>query len=208
MKNLILKILAALVITGLAAWLFFYDKAAQPGNLSGTHADITDCNTCHIPWQGVKDYMCLQCHEFGDVSALDPRLRFHEAEKYCLKCHREHLGPDANISKVDHTIFHGGLLCTQCHLDRHQGLFGSNCRECHGITSMKIEGFRHPAENRTDCNRCHKGPAFHYDERVWEIILKGMGMTSVNQEDCWQCHITLHWPHLKQKMIWPRAQEP
>ena len=159
------------------------------------------CYTCHFlenPKDNKKvvDSNCLDCHDF-DQDTLGKEIRFHEARQRCLSCHKEHGLLEAGITKMDHTLLNGELLCSQCHFDPHKGLFGQNCRDCHGIRDWKIAGYHHPAEDRTDCNRCHKGPASHYDEIFWDFILKDMGMVSIQPENCGQCHTISHWPDLK-----------
>jgi hypothetical protein len=47
---------------------------------------------------------------------LTPMNRFHEAQKFCLECHTEHQGLKEDISKMDHKLLSGDLLCTQCHV--------------------------------------------------------------------------------------------
>lgn len=197
-----------LLVVGFSAWLFLNDKAAEPGALSRSHADAHDCETCHVPWKGVSAEMCLQCHEFSDVTNLPPELRFHETEQYCLRCHQEHRGATAKISQMDHTLLNGDLLCSQCHLDRHNGLFGQECRECHRITTWKVQGFRHPPEEKKNCSRCHKAPRSHYDEHFWGLIEKdhfqGQAETKpIEVKECWLCHNTRphSWRHRRIRLV-------
>jgi len=192
-------ILGVLSVLALSVWLFLYDDAAEPGPLSSFHEDVQDCTACHKPWSGVSDQQCLECHDVLDKSVLKREIRFHEGGKNCLVCHKEHRMLGMTISKMDHTILNEQLMCTQCHFDRHDGLFGENCRECHGINSWEVEGYRHPAQERTDCSRCHRGPASHHDVRFWNLIVKDMEMETVSQNDCWRCHTIYHWRHLKMK---------
>ncbi len=185
--------LGVLLVVAFSAWLFLYDDAAQPGPLSFFHEDIQDCTACHEPWRGASDKQCLECHDFDDSPMLKKEIRFHEARQNCMACHKEHQMLGANISIMDHKPLNEELLCTTCHFDRHDGLFGRNCRECHGIRSWKVPGYRHPVEDRTDCYRCHKGPQSHYDERFWDLIVKDMEKESVPERDCCQCHTIYHW---------------
>lgn len=192
-------ILAAIIT--LSAWLYAYEKAAEPGGLSAMHADITDCKTCHIPWQGVTNEMCLECHYFDEPDELHPRIRFHTAETHCLSCHGEHFGHAANITKMDHTVLNEALSCTMCHYDPHEKLFGTNCRTCHGIFTWEIEGYAHPQAEGRNCDRCHRAPLSHQDETFWNEIATSHAPLSENKiapspNDCWKCHTTHAWPHL------------
>jgi len=189
--------LFVLAVVAFSLWLFLKDDAAQPGPLSVSHEEITGCEECHTPWRGVSDEKCLQCHEFGSRASLIPLIAFHEANEYCLKCHREHGGAAADISRMDHTLLNGELLCTQCHFDKHDGLFGRDCRACHGITTWKVEGYRHPPEGNRECARCHRAPRSHYEPEFWSRIEKGMSETSVSQKKCWECHRVHDWRHRK-----------
>jgi len=186
---------AVLLAIALCVWLFLNEEAAEPGDLSVFHEEIDQCNFCHIPWRGVSDRMCLQCHEFGEVSLLRREIRFHEEERHCLQCHVEHRGLRGNIAKMDHTILSGKIQCTQCHTDIHNGLFGSGCRECHGIRTWDVPGFRHPPVDRKNCSRCHTVPHSHRDRAFWEKIERSYGETSevIAPEDCWRCHTIRDW---------------
>lgn len=191
------QVLAGLFVIVFSGWLFTYDKAAQPGPLSPPHRDLEDCTYCHVPWKGVSEKQCLGCHDFSDVTLLPRLIHFHEAEEKCLHCHQEHGVFESGISEMDHTLLNEALLCTACHFDVHRGLFGEDCRECHLISTWKIEGYRHPSAERRDCARCHKPPAFHEDARYWQVILESTGVENATPKDCRRCHTVNHWPHLK-----------
>jgi hypothetical protein len=193
------RVVVGLSVIVFSGWLFVHDKAAQPGPLSPPHRDLGDCTYCHVPWKGVSEKQCLACHDFSDVASLPrPRLiRFHEAKKNCLYCHQEHGIFESGISQMDHTVLNEALLCTVCHFDVHRGRFGEDCRACHAISAWKIAGYHHPSVERKDCARCHKPPAFHEDKRYWQIILESTGVQEAALEDCWRCHTTNQWPHLR-----------
>ena len=200
MKKTIVNTGVAVLIIGFSVWLYAYDQASEPGALSSAHQFIGSCETCHIPWQGVTNQKCLQCHYFESVSALKPQIRFHEAQKHCLDCHTEHHGAAADISEVDHTLFNGDLSCTQCHFKTHDGKFGNDCRACHGITTWNIKGFRHPPADNRNCHRCHAAPASHGETSFWDRILKGHRQGDYRGEkplvkECWRCHTTHRWEH-------------
>lgn len=184
------------MVIACSVWLFLNDKAAQPGSLSGYHNVVEECEACHEPWKGVTDKQCLSCHDLHDSSSLRREIRFHEAGTRCVTCHKEHGMLGKTISEMKHTTLHEDLLCDDCHFDRHEGFFGSECRACHDITTWKIPRYRHPEAERKDCFKCHKAPASHYDKRFWTLILKDMTRKDVSPQDCWKCHTIRHWPHL------------
>ena len=199
MKKNAVNTIIALLIIGFSIWLYGFDKAAEPGSLNMVHADISDCMDCHIPWQGVTDRMCLQCHEFEDAEALNPRIRFHTAEANCLHCHSEHRGTNGNIAEMNHTILNGNLACTACHYDPHEKLFGENCRNCHRISTWTVQGYRHPSADIANCNRCHRPPYSHLDPQFWEKIKSSRpGRQTIDSpKDCRRCHTTHAWAHLQ-----------
>lgn len=201
MKKIVFDVIIIVLITGMAVWLWAYDKAAKPGALSSAHDFIADCETCHVPWRGVNEESCIKCHDFDSPEALEPWLRFHEAQEHCLDCHTEHRGYGADISKVDHTLFNPDLSCTDCHYDAHNGKFGEDCRACHRIDTWEIKGYRHPPAESKDCHRCHGPPASHHVEDFWDKIIEGHEMIMDREdlpdmEDCWRCHTTHRWGHL------------
>jgi hypothetical protein len=190
------RFLSIVFIFSFSVWLFLYDRAAQPGSLSGYHNDVNECEACHEPWNGVTEERCFFCHDLADPFSLRKEIRFHETGTRCLKCHKEHGMLGETISNMDHTVLHGDLLCSACHFDKHDGLFGSECRTCHSITTWKIPGYRHPVTGRKDCFKCHKAPESHYDKRFWNLIVDDMEEHAVSPSDCWRCHTIRHWPHL------------
>lgn len=202
MKKLLLNTAATVLIIGFSIWLYASDEAAKPGALSSSHDFIDDCETCHTPWQGVKDDMCRQCHFFDNPAAMKPRIRFHESGKNCLECHFEHRGYSADISEVDHTLFHTNLSCTDCHFDQHDGKFGDDCRACHDIDTWEVSGFRHPPAEDRNCHRCHGTPASHREPDFWDEIQESHEIVtdrsqSPPAEDCWRCHTTHRWGHMR-----------
>jgi hypothetical protein len=204
------KVYLALGILGVvsfATWLFFYDAAAEPGPVSFFHESIDDCTICHKPWRGVSDERCLQCHGFKGGSNQRTEIRFHEAKTECLTCHKEHQLLGTTITAMDHRILNDDLLCSTCHFDKHEGLFGEQCRECHGIKTWKVATYKHPPEDRRRCHVCHKGPQSHYNTRFWLLIVEDMGQEDIPQEDCWRCHGIYHWGHLKMEHRIPATSD-
>lgn len=202
MRANIVNIVVLALIIAFSIWLYGYDEAAMPNDLSSAHDAFGDCRTCHVPWKGVDNWSCLQCHPFDEVTALKPQIRFHEAGKHCLSCHTEHRGSRADISEMDHTLLNGALECTQCHVDPHGAKFGNDCRACHGITEWQVEGFRHPAAENRNCSRCHPVPESHLNDAFWEKIREGHQEQRLEQplptpKECWRCHITHRWDHLR-----------
>lgn len=196
----ITHILSIVLVLGLSVWLLTWEQAARPGEISESHSGVAACADCHETWKGVSEENCKGCHFFADPLALHPRVRFHMAEEYCLDCHTEHRGENA-LSRMDHAILNPDLECGVCHLDAHRGKFGEDCRECHGLTSWNVAGFKHPLEERRNCGRCHATPLSHEHEGFWDVIeerhMARAGGKEPSVEECWRCHITHDWRHLR-----------
>jgi len=94
------------------------------GPLSSNHANFgNDCAACHDQFASVTNEKCNVCHEkFGDklgVYSYDShylyrsddfrRLVSSVSETPCFSCHAEHLGRDANITKLTDS------QCLKCH---------------------------------------------------------------------------------------------
>jgi hypothetical protein len=188
------------LVVAFTVWLFLDKNAARPGPLIAPHRAVADCQDCHVPWKGVGDDLCLNCHGFGNVDDLRPELRFHQAERYCTVCHKEHRGMNGSISRMDHTILHPDLTCDRCHLDPHDALFGANCRECHELKTWRIAGYHHPPREDQNCSRCHAVPLSHQGKHFEELILKfhlekTLEKTAVEPNQCWRCHVVHDWRH-------------
>lgn len=192
-----------LVLTAFSIWLFGSEEAAQPGMLRTVHAESASCEDCHTPWRGVDNAACLNCHSFYAAGEDLPRkIRFHETDELCLDCHTEHRGSVASISTMDHTLLHPDLLCSTCHFDPHERLFGENCRACHGISDWEVPGYRHPPVERGNCARCHRPPLSHQDRRFWQRLeerhqLKIGEDAEVKPRECGKCHVPHSWSHLR-----------
>ena len=189
-----------ILITAVTAgvFLFFREEAAKPGNLGSPHARFSSCTICHDPWQGVNEASCRQCHFFNNIQAMEPSIRFHEQRKHCLTCHTEHQGRKGPVSAMDHTLLNPKLSCTRCHFDPHSGLFGPDCRECHGLRTWQVKGFKHPSQDHKACNRCHEPPQSHRFPEFKQRILEGheqvfSGDDSRTIDECWRCHLTDDW---------------
>lgn len=94
------------------------------GPVSSAHATFEqDCAACHTPFGEVSVDACSTCHEkYGDEIGVYSfashflyrsndfsRLATSEHETNCAACHTEHLGRDAEITRVD------DARCLTCH---------------------------------------------------------------------------------------------
>jgi hypothetical protein len=197
-----LRILCIIALVAFSTWLVYRKEAAQPGLLRAVHEENATCGDCHVPWRGVSNKACLECHSFHDTSGLRTKIRFHETESLCLSCHTEHRGVVGRVSKMDHTLLNPELQCSTCHFDPHKKLFGESCRECHGIYRWDVPGYRHPLAERENCVRCHRPPLSHQDQSFWKRLevrhqIKIGSDENVKPQECWKCHVPHSWEHLR-----------
>jgi hypothetical protein len=201
-------------ITGWAALV-------EPGPLSPAHASLQrDCQTCHTPHKGVEPAKCIACHtgtDFGTKAST----RFHANAKQCTTCHIEHDGgaslarmdhealldpdfwrvplrpPGAGISKT-HPETTDALSCVSCHAarDRHQGLFGKDCKSCHTLADWKVAAFRHPSVNSRQCAECHKAPPSHFMMH-FEMVSQRVAKERAPVNQCVACHTTDSWNNVR-----------
>ena len=196
----------------------------SPGPLSPRHAYLADkCASCHETNVGVTAVKCTVCHANAERLLGRQPSAFHASVRECGTCHVEHRGTNIRPVVMDHLELAriGGrilkrsprgdaeaLNCAGCHstIDRHLGLFGKDCAQCHVTASWRIAGYQHPSPSSFDCAQCHQAPPSHYmmhfdkiskkiagqeDEKVAECC----GPAQVRQ--CFRCHQTTSWNDIR-----------
>jgi hypothetical protein len=188
------------------------ERFVAPGPLSTAHSALAGkCASCHTPVKGVEAKTCLSCHagtDFGDKQSTV----FHAQAAECISCHVEHQG-DRGIVRMNHAalldpgvwrlttprgpvgkagpVSKAVLNCSGCHSvsDKHLGLFGSGCAACHSTSIWKIEGYRHPSTNSTQCVECHKAPPSHFMEH-FSMVSQRAARNKARVDQCYACHTT------------------
>lgn len=91
------------------------------------------------------------------------------------------------------------LDCKTCHAsrDRHWGLFGGDCAQCHATTQWNIAEFRHPPPSSTDCVQCHQAPPSHFMEHFKMVSMKVAGVENARVDQCYSCHQTTTWNDIR-----------
>jgi hypothetical protein len=91
------------------------------------------------------------------------------------------------------------LNCAACHgtKDRHVGLFGQDCAQCHRTATWAIIEFRHPSPRSTDCAQCHQAPPSHYMEHFHMVSMRVAGKPHAKVSQCFLCHETTAWNDIK-----------
>lgn len=174
------------------------------------HASIQECRTCHVEHQGTNIRPVAMDHvELARIGArtLAQASRRDGASAATLKSLETWLRiriPD----QLDASSAREVLNCAGCHFtkDRHLGLFGKDCAQCHAMTKWTIAEFRHPSPRSTNCAQCHQAPPSHYMmhfdmiskkiARQEDALVAGCcGSAQVNQ--CYRCHQTTSWNDIR-----------
>jgi hypothetical protein len=218
-------VLAGLAIAALAIVLLLrstslgdvatWQQQASPGRLSAAHAFLeSNCAACHTPVAGVEAANCIACHASNEWLLQRQPTAFHASIGSCRECHPEHQGGWRPPSTMDHATLAaigmrqtGGkdarpetvLDCAACHgtKDRHFGLFGQDCVQCHTTTRWTIPEFRHPSARSTDCAQCHQAPPSHYMGHFHMVSARVAGKPHARVEQCYLCHQTTAWNDIK-----------
>jgi hypothetical protein len=175
------------------------NKALLQREPSAFHADIGSCAKCHHEHQGqvvsttTMDHAILArigLQQMKTASADDPK------RTALVNWLRQSDAP----SLTSHLQRAESLLnCTGCHStkDRHFGLFGANCAQCHGTTKWTIPEFRHPSSASQSCVQCHQAPPSHYMMHFKMISAKVAREPSADVTECFKCHQTTAWNDIR-----------
>jgi hypothetical protein len=167
-----------------------------------------DCGSCHFDEHRAQfSQPCSDCHTAEDwkqsaAAKFDhDRARFRltgrHAEVSCQSCHKPvsdvRKKPDGSTD-ADYMRFRGLKFdrCIACHVDPHEGRFGTNCEKCHipgGWKNVKISGFDHSKTGfpltglhlGVACEKCHK------PNPKKRSVYKGL-----SHERCRDCHTDWH----------------
>ena len=166
------------------------------------HADIEECRGCHIEHQGgtnrpvSMDHSMLARIGWGragagqsiGAKAAEGGKAMSELAHQLARMTGGH--PAGDIAALD---------CQSCHAfrDRHRGLFGSECAECHQTDSWKVAGFLHPSPRSQECAQCHQAPPSHYMMHFQMISMMVAGQMHAKVEQCFLCHQTDSWNDIK-----------
>ena len=174
------------------------------------------CSACHTdPHSKNFGPNCIACHRTESFTILNSKINlnhtftgFQLKGKHrtidCKDCHTKSWNNHA-IAFKEYTDVKSDD-CIQCHEDKHEKKFGSNCSQCHTEQTFKVNvipiAFEHDKtdyklEGRhesVDCNKCHKANKLekiphsqcvhcHADYHQ-EKLNKKLGLT----QDCSRCH--------------------
>ncbi|MEH6712980.1 cytochrome c3 family protein [Paraglaciecola polaris] len=170
------------------------------------HADVAECASCHKEHKGKLASISQMDHEalvnVGLNMLPDPNVPFDEGT--ATLAFLESLL--ANSRKPDPIFVHPDVMpkeallsCPACHSndDRHFGLFGKDCVQCHSTRQWTLPEFIHPSNQSLDCNQCHEAPPSHYMQHFKMISAQVAGELNAKVEECYACHQSTSWNDIK-----------
>ena len=156
---------------------------AQPGKTYGrvnSHAQITECETCHAVPFGVETMAdrCAACHtdiaaQMKDVAKFHGAIMKKSSVLACRDCHPDHRGASASLTDMGNFTFPHQALgfslkghqqtasgaafsCQDCHQDDITKFARETCENCHRQVNDSFTQ-THVAAFGTDCLACHDG---------------------------------------------------
>lgn len=165
------------------------------------HADIRECADCHRGHRGdslvgsAMDHAALARIGLRQLRAsTDPDNEGRQVADL-LSRWMQVTDSDRAARAPEEAI----LRCTTCHgnENRHFGLFGGECAQCHGTSSWTIRAFRHPSPASMDCAQCHQAPPSHYMEHFRMLSQRVADAKHARVDQCYICHQTTAWPDIK-----------
>lgn len=170
----------------------------SPGDLARVHEKLegmSHCADCHEVGKEISGMKCLACHT-EIKRELDMKRGFHFAVRgdNCVKCHKDHLGKNAQITVFDRNRFdhsqtgftlrgkHTTKQCEDCHTAKFivdKEVLKKNRKTSLGLSSACVSCHedRHRGALGTDCNSCHTTsawkPASNFDHSRTKFALAG-----------------------------------
>jgi hypothetical protein len=161
------------------------------------HASIGTCKECHVEHKGMGTRPTKMDHEAVSRIGLRALEREPDQERQALHDSLQSwariggpVGPGTKVSRLEAL-----LACDSCHAkqDRHFGLFGADCAQCHAIDRWTLPEFRHPSPQSRDCAQCHQAPPSHYMGHFKMVSAKVARKPRAKVAQCFECHRTTAW---------------
>lgn len=160
------------------------------------HATVGSCRECHPEHLGVAARPTAMDHAALAGFGLNRPAAGRDAarEQLVRALAADGDGPHPGITRRE-----AALDCAACHgtKDRHQGLFGKDCAQCHRTDKWTLPEFRHPSAQSTDCAQCHQAPPSHYMMHFRMVSAKVAGQPHAAVRQCFHCHQTTAWNDIK-----------
>ena len=169
---------------------------------SAFHSDIASCTACHLEHQGrvpgttKMDHAALARIAFKQIKS-EPKRAGEDLAQIKRWIAETAAAPQPALA---HLRPEEGLLnCATCHQtkDRHRGLFGNDCAQCHATANWTIAEYRHPSAASQSCAQCHQAPPSHYMMHFQMISMKVACQPNAKVNQCFLCHQTTSWNDIK-----------
>jgi hypothetical protein len=181
---------------------------AEEGEILGgvaSHAEITQCRTCHQPLKTKQAVLCLECHkEVQEQLTMATGLHAQmDTNIPCFTCHPDHRGQDfdlarAGLENFDHSITSFSLSwhqvdynaapmdCASCHSQEDFTLNQQACADCHAGHDAPFTA-QHQEDFGSDCIACHDGVdrMADFEHSQTDFPLEGQHTTT----NCAGCHV-------------------
>lgn len=177
------------------------NKALLQRQPTAFHANIANCAACHLEHQGRVPRTTTMDHAaLAHIGCKMLESAATPVQTDMAKIQRWLKTTAASGRPADHRAAEEALLnCAVCHgtKDKHVGLFGGDCAQCHATSQWTIPEFRHPPATSRDCAQCHQAPPSHYMEHFQMISMKVVGIEHADVRQCFLCHQTTSWNDIK-----------
>ncbi len=163
------------------------------------HAGISSCRECHPEHRGLDRRPTVTDHEA--LARIGLRRLKQEGAVGSARLAQVSSWLDRNAAGHGPGLMpaEAALDCATCHgsRDRHAGLFGRDCGQCHTTDRWTIAGFRHPSPRSTDCGQCHQAPPSHYMGHFHMVSAKVARKPHARVNQCHLCHQTTSWNDIR-----------
>jgi len=163
---------------------------------SAFHADIASCNACHLEHQGRVPSTINMDHVALARIGLEKMKRAPATRADFIAWLANGTRPlGAPQLQREEAL----LNCAICHQtkDRHRGLLGNDCAQCHATAKWTVPEFRHPSSASQSCAQCHQAPPSHYMMHFKMVSMKTAGVAKAEVNQCFLCHQTTSWNDIK-----------
>ncbi len=170
---------------------------------SAFHADIASCSACHLEHQGrapritTMDHVALARIGLGQMR---PEPHPQDKTRGDLVAWFVKGASGAPPSVTPQLQREEALLnCATCHQtkDRHVGLLGNDCAQCHATSKWTLPEFRHPSPVSQSCAQCHQAPPSHYMMHFKMVSMTAAHVEKAEVNQCFLCHQTTSWNDIK-----------
>ena len=158
------------------------------------HATIRRCNGCHVEHAGKTASITRMDHVALAVELAREANASGNGDGSPPSAQRRTQTRGASASELER-----GLDCNRCHAnqDKHRGLFGGDCAECHGTSGWRVSGYRHPSQGSRECAQCHLAPPSHHMMHFHMVSEMVVGLEHVDVRRCFLCHQTTAWNDIR-----------